>query len=76
MELAENLALDHKYDKNLGHRLRDPVQRGGYHYINAKKLNYIEPGDDEEGLSEFDKMLSANDRDPDADSRFTVGYSR
>ena len=29
MELAENLALDHDYDKELGKRLKDPPQNGG-----------------------------------------------
>ena len=74
MELAENLALDHKYDKNLGHRLRDPVESGGYHYINAKKLNFIDPGDDDD-ITDFEKYLSGIDRPP-GDGRFAVGFSR
>ena len=41
MEFAENLALDHKYDKELGHRLKAEPSRQGYHYTNAKKLNVL-----------------------------------
>ncbi len=74
MELAENLALDHKYDKDLGHRLKDPPQNGGYHYLNAKKLNLVDPEDDDD-LPQFEKYLSASDRSVD-DPRFSVGYSR
>lgn len=74
MELAENLALDHKYDKELGHRLKDPPQNGGYHYMNAKKLNVMDPDDDDD-ISDFEKFLSATDRTPD-DPRFAVGFSR
>jgi len=73
MELAENLALDHDYEKDLGKRLKMPPQKGGYHYINAKKLN-LESPEDEEELPPFEKYLSV-DRNDD-DPRFAVGYSR
>ena len=46
MEFAENLALDHKYDKELGHRLKAEPSRQGYHYTNAKKLNVLGPDDE------------------------------
>ena len=75
MEIAENLALEHKYDKNLGHRLHEPVESGGYHYVNAKKLNVMEEGDDETDIPEFERYLSGIDRSND-DPRFAVGYSR
>ena len=74
MELAENLALDHKYDKELGHRLKDPPHNGGFHYLNAKKMNVMDPDDDDD-LSDLEKFLSATDRTPE-DPRFAVGFSR
>ena len=37
MELAENIALDHKYDNERGERLKE----GRYTYYNAKKLNVL-----------------------------------
>ena len=73
MELAENLALDHKYDKDLGHRLKDPPENGGYHYMNAKKLNVMDE-DDDENLPDYEKFISV-DRTMD-DPRYAVGFSR
>ena len=75
MEFAENLALDHKYDKELGYRLNDPPGNGGYHYFNAKQTNVVDEEDDEDDLSPWDKFLSAVDR-AESDPRFQVGYSR
>ena len=70
MELAENIALDHKYDKDRGERLKE----GRYHYNNAKKLNVL-PEDDEGGAgSEFDRYLSQY-RGKD-DEYYAPGYSR
>ena len=74
MELAENLALDHDYDKELGKRLKDPPQSGGYHYVNAKKLNLKDPEEEEDGSPDFEKYYSV-DRSVD-DPKFMVGYSR
>jgi len=58
MELAENIALDHKYDKDRGSRL----QNGRYHYVNAKKLNVLQEGDtggtDTHGVPEFERYMS------------------
>ena len=48
MEFAENLALDHKFDKDLGHALKESPNNGGFHYFNTKKLNVIDDDDDEE----------------------------
>jgi len=73
MELAENLALDHKYDKDLGHSLKDPPENGGYHYMNAKKLNVMDE-DDDENLPDYEKYISV-DRSSD-DPRYAVGFSR
>ncbi len=39
MEYAENLALDHRYEKDLGKQLDINPSDGGFHYFNAKKLN-------------------------------------
>ena len=55
MEFAENLALDHKYDKELGHRLKAEPSRQGYHYTNAKKLNVLGP--DEEPQVRMNKIF-------------------
>ena len=73
MENAENLALNHEYEKELGKRLKNPPQKGGYHYVNAKKLNLKSPEDEQE-LPDYEKYLSV-DRSVD-DPRFMVGYSR
>jgi hypothetical protein len=48
MEFAENLALDHKFDKDLGHSLKESPNNGGFHYFNTKKLNVVDDDDDEE----------------------------
>jgi hypothetical protein len=48
MEFAENLALDHKFDKDLGHALKESPNNGGFHYFNTKKVNVIDDDDDEE----------------------------
>ena len=69
MELAENIALDHKYDKERGERLK----KGAYTYYNAKKLNVL-PEDDEGGGDEYGRYLSQY-RDQSDDS-YAPGYSR
>ena len=69
MELAENIALDHKYDKDMGQRLK----AGGFSYNNAKKLNVLDE-DDEGGVDEYSRYLSQY-RDKD-DDYYRVGYSR
>merc|ERR1711892_1333528 len=69
MELAENIALDHKYDKDRGERLKE----GRYTYYNAKKLNVLSE-DDEGGGDEFGRFLSQY-RDP-GDEFYSPGYSR
>jgi hypothetical protein len=74
MEFAENLALDHKYDKELGHRLKRNPSAGGFHYFNSKKINVIDPEDDD-NLPDWKKYLSAHDRSEE-DKRFRVGYAR
>ncbi|CAM6054121.1 unnamed protein product [Sphagnum tenellum] len=74
MEFAENLALDHKFDKELGHRLKDAPSAGGFHYFNAKKINVVSPEDDDD-IPDEQKFLSAHDR-PEDDPRFAVGFSR
>ena len=74
MELAENLALDHDYDKELGKRLKEAPQNGGYHYVNAKKLNLKDPEEEDDGSPEMEKFYSV-DRSVD-DPKFMVGYSR
>ena len=62
MEFAENLALDHKYDKELGQWLRIAPSNGGFHYFNAKHINVIDEEDEDEGLPDFERYLSAPDR--------------
>merc|ERR1719495_1449001 len=69
MELAENIALDHKYDKDRGERLKE----GRYTYYNAKKLNVLDE-DDEGGGDEYSRYLSQY-RDQSDDS-YAPGYSR
>jgi len=69
MELAENIALDHKYDKDRGERLKE----GRYTYYNAKKLNVLPEGE-EEGANEYDRYLSQY-RDQN-DEYWAPGYSR
>merc|ERR1719270_1923643 len=69
MELAENIALDHQYDKLMGHRLK----AGGFSYNNAKKLNVLDEEDDG-GVDEYSRYLSQY-RDKD-DDYYIVGYSR
>ena len=59
MEIAENLALNHDYEKDMGKRLKTPPQKGGYHYVNAKKLNLVSPEDDED-LPDYEKYLSVD----------------
>merc|ERR1719211_633181 len=69
MEIAENIALAHKYDKNMGHRLK----AGSFSYNNAKKLNVLPEGE-EEGANEYDRYLSQyRDRN---DEYWAPGYSR
>jgi len=69
MELAENIALDHKYDNERGERLKE----GRYTYYNAKKLNVLDEDDDSTG-PEYERYLSQyRDR---SDDLFRPGYSR
>merc|ERR1711962_1555239 len=70
MELAENIALDHKYDKTRGERLKS----GRYTYYNAKKLNVLKDDDEESGGNEYDRYLSqyGDQNDP----YYMPGYSR
>ena len=75
MEFAENLALDHKYDKELGHRLKESPGNGGYHYLNAKQINVVDEEDEDEAIPPWEKFLSAPDR-AESDPRFKVGFSR
>jgi hypothetical protein len=81
MEFAENLALDHEYDKELGHRLKAMPSMGGFHYINAKKVNVLAEdekrslNDETEEEPEWDRFMSATDR-AEGDKRLAVGYSR
>ena len=53
MEFAENLALDHKFDNDLGHALKESPNNGGFHYFNTKKINVVDDDDDEEIPSNF-----------------------
>ena len=53
MEFAENLALDHKFDKDLGHSLKESPNTGGFHYFNTKKVIVIDDDDDEEISGNF-----------------------
>jgi len=69
MELAENIALDHKYDPERGERLK----QGRYTYHNAKKLNVLQE-DDKGGSNEYDRYLSQY-RDQQ-DPYYEAGYSR
>lgn len=69
MELAENIALDHKYVKDRGEELKE----GKYTYYNAKKLNVLEDGD-EGGGDEYGRYLSQY-RDK-SDQFYMPGYSR
>merc|ERR1712123_10150 len=69
MELAENIALDHKYDKDRGDRLKE----GRYTYHNAKKLNVL-PEDDEGGGDEYGRYLSQYRNQ--SDDSYAPGYSR
>ena len=75
MEFAENLALDHKFDKELGHQLKQDLSEGGFHYFNAKKINVIDEDDDDPDIPDREKYLSAHDR-PINDKRHRTGYSR
>ena len=74
MEYAENLALGHDYEKDLGNRLTLTPNNGGFHYFNAKKVN-VPAGEDDDGENAWESFLSATDRS-EADSRFAIGYSR
>ncbi len=58
MEFAENLALDHRYEKDLGTQLKKPPNDGGFHYYNAKKINEI--CDENEEMPEYDRYLRHN----------------
>ena len=69
MEQAENIALDHKYGKDLGERLRE----GQFTYYNAKKLNILSEGV-EEVANGYERYLSQK-RDQN-DEYWAPGYSR
>lgn len=79
METAEEASLGHKYDKELGNRLKNRIQENGYHYFNAKKINILDEGkEDKEGNpleSYWERALSAIDREGN-DPRNQVGYTR
>ena len=80
METAEEASLGHKYDKDLGNRLKLSTQNNGYHYFNAKKINILDEDvkTDKEGNeleSYWERALSAIDRDAN-DPRNQVGYTR
>ena len=68
-ELAENLALDHKFDSERGEWLK----AGRYGYQNAKKMNVL-PEDDEGGGDEYNRYLSVFRNH--SDSRYAPGYVR
>ena len=74
MENAEEASLGHKYDKELGERLKMKIEDNGYHYFNAKKINIIDE-DSSEDESYWERALSAIDREPN-DKRNQVGYTR
>ena len=74
MEFAENLALGHEYEKDLGHALTEAPDNGGFHYFNAKKVNVMDEEDDE-GETTWERCFSATDR-AEGDPRFRIGYSR
>ena len=68
-EVAENKALDHKFDPDRGERLL----KGEYTYYNSKKLNILHENDTS-GVDEYDKYLSQYiDR---SDPLYSPGYSR
>jgi voltage-dependent calcium channel alpha-2/delta-3 len=76
MEHAENLALDHNFEKDLGERMKRSPNNGGFHYYNAKRLNVPDPKADEDE-NEWQKLWSAHDRMSGGDdARFRLGYSR
>ena len=68
-ELAENLALDHKFDSERGERLK----AGRYSYANAKKMNVL-PEDDDGGGDKYERYLSMFRNY--SDSRYAPGYVR
>jgi voltage-dependent calcium channel alpha-2/delta-3 len=74
MENAEEASLGHKYDKNLGERLKMKIEDNGYHYFNAKKINILDE-DSDDGESYWERALSAIDREPN-DKRNQVGFTR
>ncbi len=75
MEYAENLALDHRYLKDLGKQLDTIPSDGGFHYFSAKKIN--EECTKKTELEEYDRFCSATDFDDDDEhGRFRKGYSR
>ena len=69
MEVAENKALDHKFDGHRGERLR----QGTYTYYNAKKVNVLNENDTS-GVDDYDSYLSQY-RDQ-SDPHYSPGYSR
>ena len=75
MDYGEQLALNHKYDKDLGLTLSEDPNQKGFHYFNAKRINVIEDDDDDPDVPDMAKFLSAHDR-PSSDNRYRPGYSR
>ena len=79
MENAEEASLGHKYDKELGHDLKNSVDEGGFHYFNAKKINILDDdiNYDEDGVPEkyWERALSAIDRER-SDPRYAIGHTR
>jgi hypothetical protein len=76
MEFAENLALDHKFDKDLGHALKESPNNGGFHYFNTKKINVIDDDDDEEISGEMLTMLIYFSFDNDSICNGLIYYCR
>ena len=57
MEFAENLALDHPYEKDLGEYLKKAPRLGGFHYFNAKKINVLNDNSEDGELDKWDKWV-------------------
>jgi len=75
MEYAENLALDHTYDKGLGEAMKSPPNNGGFHYYNAKRMNVPNPKASEEARGGWNELYSAHDR-VGGEEGYRLGFSR
>lgn len=71
MELAENIALDHEYENELGKRLKDDLVS----YYNAKKLNVLMDDDKETG-DEYERYMADYRTRAKGDPYYAQGYSR